>query len=350
MAFGKRNAGDPPPRPPVMDTVEVDGDGVAAVRTVVSNPGGIDRGFIALAAGVVILSAGVAMAAPSLLSVFGGGMRPIKEVVADLDRQQVRAALALEAFPDEDGRAFMTSLATHYPKSHGKLLDALADQAMVGAERDELYVAMNMWSVGFVPDVMPAVSRTGAEGFDKAVGLLNEGLHLVESEAGGCTARKLQTLVTAPDGMEKLTRYGGKAYHFGMRTNHELVELAAKGRNLRATDTRLTANDMNALQSTFFSLIADPQVSSLMMAAANGGMGGMDSIDMQNHVMDTLNLCQLGRAVTIKLEKLPSETKARIWGTLLSGDASRFVSGEPFSMPLDGASFRDFGGASLFRP
>ncbi len=347
MAFGKRAAGDAvPPRPPVVTETDIGPDGVASVRTVVSNPGGIDHKFIALAAGVVILSAGAAIAAPSLLSVFGPGVRPIKEVVAGLDRQQARAALALEAFPDADGKAMMTSLATHYPQAHGKLLDALADSAMSGAERDELYVALNLWNADFAVDLMPAVSRTGADGFDKAVAFVNEGMHFVESEAGGCTGRKIQAYIMSPDTFADLQRYDTKAYHFSMRATREFVELAAKGRNLPQIDTRLTANDMSALQSTFFSLIADPQISSLMMSAANGGT---DQFQMQQKVMDELNICQLARAVVLKLEKLPDGTKARMWGTLMNGDPTMLMNGRGFSSPF-GGSMDLTSGAFSFQP
>ena len=344
MAFGKRAGGDP--RPPVQPKMDVVEEGAPLIRARVTNPGGMDHKFIALAAGIVVLSAGAAIAAPSLMSVFSSGIRPIKEVVAGLDVQQVRTALAVEAFPDEDGKAFMTSLATHYPKSHGKLLDALADQAMAGAERDELYVTLNLWTTNFAVDVLPATARTGAEGFDTAVALFNEGLQLVEAEAGGCTGKKLQAMIS-PESIQKLTRYDGKAYHFIMRANRDFVELAAKGRNAPKIDTRLTANDTTALQSTFFSLVSDPQVSNLMTSAMNSSM---DQLAMQDHVMESLNICQLGRAVAIKLEKLPAGTKARLWGTIMSSDPTKYLGTQALSSPF-GGGMPDFTSSALsFRP
>ena len=349
MAFGKRTAGDPiPQRPPVTTETEIDADGVGHVRTRVANAGGIDHRFIALAAGVVVLSAGAAIAAPSLLDVFSGGVRPIQEVVAGLDRQQARTALAAEAFPDDDGKAFMTSLATHYPKAHGKLLDTLADSAMAGGERDDLYSALDGWSTTFVAETLPAVGRVGAEGFDKAVSLLNDGLHMVEQEAGGCTGRRIQAFMEDPANLESLQRYGSKGYHFGMRVTREYIELAAKGRNTPQIDTKLTANDMSALQSTFFSLISDPQVSSLVQMSAMGS--GMDQLDMQERVLDTLNVCQLGRAIIIKLEKLPAGTKSRLWGTAMSSDPTKLLGGGNFSAPFSGGMPDFSSGALSFRP
>lgn len=349
MAFGKRAAGDPlPPRPPVVTETEIGADGAASVRTRVANTSGIDHKFIALAAGIVVLSAGAAIAAPSLMSLLGGGVRPIKEVVAGLDHQQARTALALEAFPDEDGKAFMTSLAANYPQAHGKLLDALADSALAGGERDELYLALNAWSMNFVMESLPAVGRTGADGFDKAVAVVNEGLHLVEQEAGGCTARKLQAYIQSPDTFASFARYGGKAYHFSIRATRDFVDLAAKGRDAKPFDTRLTANDMSALQSTFFSLLADPQVTSLVQMSAMSS--GMDGLAMQEKVMDQLNVCQLGRAVMLKLEKLPAGAKARMWGTAMSQDPTSLLSAQGFSSPF-GGGMPDFSSTGFnFRP
>jgi hypothetical protein len=348
MAFGKRAAGDPlTPREPDPTETEVSIEGVGKVRTRVTNAGGMDHKFIALAAGVVVLSAGAAIAAPSLMSAISGGARPIKEVVAGLDRQQTRSALASEAFPDEDGKVFMTSLATHYPKEHGRLLDALADSAMAGGERDELYLAVNAWSMNFAVDALPAVSRSGAEGFDKAVAILNDGMRVLESEAGGCTGRKLESFLQNPNALTNLTRYGGKGYHLGMRATREFVELAAKGRNAPRIDTRLNANDMNALQSTFFSLISDPQVSSLIQMS---GSGGMENSAVQQKVMDELNVCQLARAIVIKLEKLPAPTKARLLGTALSGDPTALLAAQGFASPFGGGMPDFSSGAVSFRP
>jgi hypothetical protein len=112
--------------------------GIGAMRTVVANPGEIDRKFIALAAGVVVLAAGAAIAVPSAISLLGGNVRPIEQVVAGLDRAGARTALAAEAFPDADGQAFMTSLAANLPREHSRLLDTLADTAMAGGDRDGL--------------------------------------------------------------------------------------------------------------------------------------------------------------------------------------------------------------------
>jgi hypothetical protein len=339
MAFGKRTAGQAPPpyTPPVQDP-EFTPD-VGAVRTRVTNPGAIDRKFIGIAAGVVVLSAGAAIAAPSLMSIVGvNSVRPIEQVIAGLDRNEMRAALALEAFPDESGRAFMTSLATHFPNQHGRLLDQLADAAAAGGDRDALFAATNAWSMSFAPEQLQALSRTGAEGFDKALGVVSDALKIIESEAGGCSMKTLERYLRDPSTMVELTRYGGEGYRMGMRAGATMIELAAKGRNAPPVNTTITPDDEIALRSTFISLLSDPQVMNLIQS----GMAG--SQNLQADMAQTLNVCQLARTVIVKLEDLPSGTKTRLMGTALSGDLGMMPGG--FGNPFGPDGFQ--GGQPTF--
>lgn len=334
MAFGKRPAADAPRILKADDDADVvvSAPGVGAVRTRVVNQGEIDRNFIALAIGVVVLSAGAALAAPSLMSAFGGGgARSIAEVIAGLDRQAARTALAHEAFPDEDGRAFMTSLATHFPAEHGRLLDTLADSAMGGGDRDDLFAGLNYWASDFALDHIDTLGRTGADGFDTAIHILGDALKLVEAEAGGCSANKIEAYFLNPDALGNLTRYGGRGYSLSMRASRDFVDLAARGRSLPPATARLNANDMNALQSTFMSMMGDSQVIALIQAASMAGPG---NADFSATLGDSINICQLGRTVLIKLEGLPAGTKARMLSTALSGDAAGLMGPGGFSVPF----------------
>lgn len=326
MAFGKRTAGEAPHmRMPQLDAAPDDSllsaAGAVTVRTRVANPGDIDRKFIALAVGVVVLAAGAAIALPSVASIFSGGVRPIKEVIAGLDRAAARNALALEAFPDGDGKAFMTSLATNFPREHGRVLDALADTAMAGGDRDALYESLNGWATGFVPGQMANVGRTGARGFDDGVAILDDILKVAEQEVGGCTGTKFQQAMFDPKFMERLKRYDGPAYHTGMRANRMFVDLAAAGRSKQPFSTTLTANDMSVVQSTFFQMLGDPQVINIMQAASSARGNGADA---QARLLNSVNFCQLGRTLLVKMRGLPEGTKARLFGTMMSQDISRY--------------------------
>ncbi len=335
MAFGKRSAGDLPPAPPAAgfdpseDTL-LCAPGLGAIRTRVANPGDIDRKFIALAIGVVILAGGAALALPSLGSVFSGGVRPIVQVVAGLDRASVRTALSVEAFPDADGRAFMSTLATTFPREHGQLLDSVTDIAMNGGDRDDMYAALNSFSLTFVPGQMRAIGRTGARGFNAGVAVLDDVLVVLEKEVGGCTGAKFQQ-VSQPEFFERLTRFDGPAYHTAMRANRTFVNLAAAGRNLPVVSTTLTANDASIVQSNFLSMMGDPLVMRIVQAVGAAQAGGYDA---QSRALNDVNFCQLGRTVLLKLKGLPDGTKGRLFGTLLSTNPAAFNGMDAFATSL----------------
>lgn len=331
MAFGKRTTGEGPPGHPPAGLSQDDevAAPVGAVRTRVSNHGDLDAKFIGLAIGVVVLSAGAAIAAPSLFSIVAGPqIRPIEQVIAGLDREGMEVALAAEAFPDESGRTFMTALAGSFPEEHDRLVDRLTDAATAGQNRDGLFLAMNAWSTEFAVDNMAAISRTGAEGFDRAVSILSDGLRVVETKAGSCTPASLQTIMMDPAAFDNFTTYGSEGYRLSMRAGQALVDLAARGRNAPAPDTKLTQDDMNALRSTFFSLMMDDQVQSLIQTAMASGPG-MDSPADLN-----VNVCQLGRTVLLKLDGLPNATKGRLWASLTTGDAMKYLDNAGFASPL----------------
>lgn len=313
MAFGKRTPGQAPPSytPPAQDPEAVVEP--AGVRTRMTTSATIDRKFIGLAAGVVVLSAGGAIAAPSLITMVGSPtVRPIEQVIAGLDRNELRLALAREAFPDADGQAFMASLANHFPQQHGRLLDKLADTATAGGSRDALFSTVNAWSMEFGPDQLAAISRTGAEGFDMALDVISDVLTMVEAQAGGCSPKHLESLFSNPSTLLDLSEYGGRAYHLNMRVTRSFIELAAKGRNAQPVTAQLTPDDEIALQSALFSLIADPQVMDAVQGSQAPGA--------QSFANSNLDLCRLGRTVLVKFEDLPNPTKARLFATALSSD------------------------------
>lgn len=319
MSFGKRGAGEGHPArnlvPPPVTT-----ESGHATRMTVANPGGIDKGFIALALGVVVLSAGAALAAPSVMDMFGGNIpvRPLGEVVAGLDRDHAKTALAREAFPDGEGRDFMTSLATNFPADHDRLLGKLADEAMKkDADRDDLIKAMSDWSVEFIPAHIEEIGRTGGEGFDAVMNLATDALGVVEQAAGECTLPAFQQLASHPTALADLAAYGGEGYKVGMRAGRTMVDLAARGRSIQPVAAELTRDDTEALQTTFFSMMMDKQVMGLMASGMNGGGpvgSGPDVVDPSK-----IDVCQLGRTVIVKLKKLPHPTKGRILALATSG-------------------------------
>lgn len=308
MSFGKRIKGEGHPARDLLPPMEEMAP--AAVRTTVASSGGIDKGFIALAAGVVLLSAGAAIAAPSVLDMFGGQVRPIAQVVAGLDRGQAKTVLAREAFPDHEGRAFMASLQANFPAEHDQLTAVLADKALGGGDRQALIEAFNDWSVDFILPNMSAVSRTGTEGFDEFITVIDGAISLIDKTTG-CTIPEIMSFASNPDSLQAVRAYGSESYKFGMRSTATFVKLAAKGRAAPAPE-KLQKEDEQALMGLFFGMMADPQVMQIMQssrAAPGAGPAAMPNVD----------ICKLGYAVTRKLQTLPAGTKARVMGMTAQG-------------------------------
>jgi hypothetical protein len=339
MSFGKRSNGEGHPARNLLPVQPAEESGEAPVaRMKVANPGGIVKGFIALAAGVVLVSAGAAIAAPSVIEMMSGTpVRPIEVVVAGLKRDEVKVALAREAFPDNEGRAFMTSLQSKFPKDHDLLLGALADRAMDGGDREDLIQEFNLWTMDFAPGQFKAIARTGNDGFDKVLGVFTDALNVVEKSTGGCTLNTMRTFLDDPTSLGQLSAFGSEGYKVGMRSTRTLVDLAHDGRDNPLVDTELTRDDVSALQTTFFSLMMDEQVMGLMSS-----MGGGNSYVAQEELASNFNVCQLGRTVVVKLKKLPHPTKARLLAVVLSNaDMSSLstlggMGGPSFSQPMLG--------------
>ncbi len=346
MSFGKRGPGDEhparkliPPQP-VASSTSAEPAPVARVKS--ADPGVLDKGFIALALGVVVVSAGGTIAAPSVMSMLSGQkVRPIAEIVAGLDRDHAKAALAQEAFPDAEGRAFMTALATNFPDDHDRLVGHLADLALTGADRDDFIKTYSEWTLEFAMPNFGAMGRSGAEGFDAAMGLVTDALGVVEKAAGGCTLAAFEKMASNPAAFADISAYGSDGYKVGMKAGRALVDLIARGKNAPPVATELTDADEQALSNVFLSVMMDKQVVGLMQAAAMSSSGdGSFGFGANAISPDQINVCQIANVVIVKLRDLPADTKGRIWsmgasnaGLLFSGGPDALMSSLPGGFP-----------------
>ncbi|HEY1154138.1 MAG TPA: hypothetical protein VGE73_09820 [Pseudolabrys sp.] len=308
MTFGKRSKGEGHPARDLLPPMEEMAP--ANIRMTSAKPT-IDKGFLALAAGVVLVSGGAALAAPSVLDMFGNQVRPIEQVIAGLDRSQAKVALAREAFPDTEGRAFMSALQTSFPSDHDRLTTILADNALSGGDRTALVEAFNEWSVDFVLPNMVAISRTGAEGFDEFIGVIDGTIGLLDKTTG-CTMPELMAFASNPEKLDAVRAYGSESYKFAMRSSTTLVKLAAKGRATSTTPDMLNKEDEQALMSLFFGIMSDPQVMQMMQSSRASYGAGPAS-------MPNIDICKLGYAITTRLHQLPAGTKARVMGMTAQG-------------------------------
>ena len=242
----------------------------------------------------------------------GVNVRPIAEVVAGLDRAEARTALGREAFPirmaapswsasPPASRRNTTACSIPCRQRHGRRRSGrpvLGDECVVD---------------GLRPAEPRSLQPHRRRRLRQEHQHRQQRLKVIEAEAGGCSAKQVRRFFLSPTGFADLQRYGGKGYQLGMRATRDFVELAARGRTMPPAQRRLDANDNNALSTAFFSLMGERQVLDLIQAAA---MSGVDEQQLRDQLASSVNLCQLGRTVLIKLEGLPSGTKARLFGTV----------------------------------
>jgi len=298
--------------------------------------GGLDLRFAVLAVGVMAIAAAGAFG----ISMIGGSsikVRPVAEIVTGLTRDQVKAALALEALPDKHGQVFMATLQKNFPSEHGKLLDQMTETAMRGGDRNTLAIDVNEWLMPFAMANMSNLGRTGAAGFDFALDTGDAGLDYISHVAGGCTAEsltKVQSIFSDPNQILATFSYGSKAYEFNIKTTTRFVALVDAGRSAPSAATQLTPQDEAALQSAVMSLMMDKDVMNLVqagMAQANGG--GTRAVD--SYALSNIDICKLGHTAIDRLRKLPPDTKARVWGVGMN-ELRKMVGPNGFRMPAPG--------------
>ena len=79
-----------------------------------------------------------------------------------------------------------------------------------------------------------------------------------------------------------------------MRAGATMVALVARSRNPPPVNAMITPDDENALQSTFMSMMCDPQLMNLIQSDMN-----LRSQDMQVEFAQNINVCKLARTFVI---------------------------------------------------
>jgi hypothetical protein len=349
MSFGKRGTGSGSPRPlppPPVSSDSGEPSAAAGLRMSVANPGGFDIRFAVLAVGVMAVAAAGALS----VSMIGGAFkptRPIAEIVAGLNVDQVKGALAVEALPDKHGQVFMATLQKHFPSEHDKLLGQMAETAMRGGDRNSLAIDVNEWLGPFAMQNISNLGRTGAAGFDFALDTGDVALDYIAHTAGGCTAQslsKLESMLSDPNKILQEIAYGSKGYEFNIKTSTRFVVLADAGRSAPNPSTELTPQDEAALQSALFSLMMDRDVMNLVqagMSQAQGGRGNLDSAALAR-----VDVCKIGHVAIDRLRKLPADTKARVWALGMS-EMRKMVGSGGFRMPAPGQVSPQFPSSSF---
>lgn len=332
MAFGKRVVSKP-----VEAGVDADGAPIAAPARLSlssdSSSGPSTGMFIAIALGVVAIAGGGAfvlsgkMASASTREV----IRPIEELAAQLDHDQLKTALITQAFPDSAGKSFMTSLA-RFPTDRDALLGRLADKAKAGGGRNELFWELNAWSIDFANANYQAIGRTGAMGYDRSMQIASATLDLMTRNKD-CTIASLRELINDPSGGIADDDYGTPGYRLAMQSNQAVIDLTVAGEKMPFIDPVMRVSDGKAVVSALSSFSKDPQAMAIIGGAMNAAGGEVADKRSGNRkkkkkvdpteklAPDDVDTCALGKTILGKMQGLPAETKDRVWAIGVSRQA-----------------------------
>jgi hypothetical protein len=330
MSFGNRPARAP--------TEEAKVDPRPAASRMVMTAGPNIGLFIAIAVAVVGLAAGGAfflsgkMASASTREV----IRPIKDLAAELDRDQLKAALVTQAFPDSAGKSLMAKIAG-FPDAQDALLSQLADTAKAGGDRNELVKTLDSWRKDFAHEHYLAIGRTGTMGFDRAMQLANSQIDLWK-KTGGCSISGLRDLVDQRSDAIEVTDYGTPGYNLLMQSYQAVIDLVVAGEKMPPIDPVMRVSDGKAVMGAFSSLMKDPKsvaIARNVIVSAGGDLsekrprgrpGKRAPPPVQQQLApDEVDICALGKTVVGKMQGLPAETKQRVWAASISRAATNYI-------------------------
>jgi hypothetical protein len=125
---------------------------------------------------------------------------------------------------------------------------------------------------------------------------------------------------------EQMTQAEGPLQAYSLEMMSLLMEAILEGRSEPMQHGPVTTIDEAALQGVMMSLISEPQIVPILMAANTGA----DPEPM----IKALNVCDLGATAIVAVKTLPQDTKGRVWSQLvkdaeLGGADLRQLNGVP---------------------
>ncbi|MEL6258432.1 MAG: hypothetical protein AAFQ67_05195 [Pseudomonadota bacterium] len=284
--------------------------------------------FGGMVLGVVALAFLVGWGGPKVVASFtGGGDKPALQASATPARELGSLG---EVFSDKRGRAYLGKL---------KTLDASAfadlERTIAATPKDEAAqrLALFMHAQTLTQKNARTLAKADVKYFDQSLDVLNDSLKRAASRgarmckgsfyeqfADGDFARAMGT-VQSWLGSDAL-------YDVAMDLNLITLNALEDGRTNPKSYGRLTNSDEQALQSVMFSLMGDKQFMSLMQAAQSGAD--------EKAILRRVNICSMGSSLIDAFDKLPNETKGRLWAQTMRDSGK--------GLGQFGNSFGGFGG------
>ncbi len=272
-----------------------------------------DMLWYALVAVVVVVCAAAVLLFPTGSS----SKKPaaIAQLVAGRSAPEAAGLLNAYGFPDEATSAVLAEIQRQDPKGHAKMMIAMAERAIAGEKRDELVEEIETWSVGYLMANYQHLNRSDPKYMDEALVLFEDGLDLLTKVGGNtCDPKTLQRIANSPDLVKTYSVYDGPVYKWGMRANLWALQAIHSGKTSPRELTTFTENDMKAVQTLAFKMMADPQVQKLLQTQVQTG-ADLSTPDALIDAADGIDICALGKTIITEVRSFPADTKARMWNS-----------------------------------
>ena len=212
------------------------------------------------------------------------------------------------SFESKEERAIALAIAEIDADAYQRFETRLASGEMSIARRDE--IILEEFSTIVLANV-DVIGQADVKHFDAILSDVRKGLQSASRADAklckGATYADLQDM--KPRQVEAFMRKefmnNAGVRKFGLKLTHRILDAIADARTNPVKHGKMDASDDRAVQGLVMSLISQPEIMSLAMAANSGASA--------DAALAKTNICQLSVAVLKAVDTLPDRTKGRIW-------------------------------------
>lgn len=234
---------------------------------------------------------------------------PTAQIAQEDETDQKGATIKIHAaFESQEERAVATTIADLNPDAYARIETKLAENHVTRAQRDE--ILLKEFSL-IVMENVDVLATADVKHLDLILSDIRSGLQQASrSNSKLCEGATYAAL----DGMkpkqiegfmrkELMNNEGVR--NFGLKMTGRVLDAVQDARTNPVQHGEMDVSDERAVQGLVMSLVTQPEIMMLAMAA-NSGAGS-------EAALASTNICQLSVAALKAVDTLPSGTKGRLW-------------------------------------
>jgi len=212
------------------------------------------------------------------------------------------------SFTGKEERAVIAAISDIDPDAYQRIETRLASGNINTAKRDE--IVLQEFSTIVMANI-DVIGNADVKHFDAILSDVRTSLQKASRSGSklckGSTYAKFESMQQSQvtKFMQKELMNNDGVRKFGLQTTHRVLEAISDARANPVQHGAMDASDDSAIQGLVMSLVTQPEIMSLAMAA-NTGAGAEDALEKTN-------ICQLSVAALKAVDTLPDRTKGRVW-------------------------------------